>query len=153
VGYLKLAKKGKCMYKRFGVFVFAAVFCLAFSVSYGQEPADDSASKTVPGNVAQSQEHVRHMRAHKRPGLASGIDQNNETPESKQVVAKEIEGGSSKARKATSTHAKSNKTKLQAHIVRSKVAPEKAAFSHPATPSETRSPKPSGFFEELFNQD
>lgn len=153
VGSLISAKEEKCMYKLFGVLVSAAVFCLSSPLSYGQEPADDSASKAVPGNVAQSQGHVRHIRAHKRPGLASDTDQNNETPESKQVVAKEIEGGSSKARKATSPHAKSNKTKLQAHIVKSKVPAEKGAVSRPATPSETRSPKSSGFFEELFNQD
>jgi hypothetical protein len=140
------------MYKRLGISLSAMVFCLASPPSYGQESASDSASEAVPGAIAQPQEHVRHMRAHKRGGVAPDTDQNNETPEPKQVVAKEMEERSAKAPKAPPTRAKFNKTKLQAHIARSKVATDKAVVSHPATPSETI-PKRSGFFEELFNQD
>jgi hypothetical protein len=153
MGYMTSVKKEKSMYKLFGVLVSAAVFCLASPLSYGQEPANDSASETVPGSVAQPQEHVRHIRAHKRPGLASDTDQNNETPKSSQAVAKQIEAGSGKARKATTPHAKSNKPKLEPRIGKTKVTVEKAAVTRPAAPSETTSPKPSGFFEELFNQD
>jgi hypothetical protein len=150
---LILAKEEKSMYRLFRVLVSAAAFCLASSLSYGQEPADDSFSKTVPDNVAQSQEHFRHIRAHKRPEMGSDTDQKKETPSPTLAVAKQIDGGSAKARKVSSRQAKPTKTKLQAKVVKPKVAVEKAAVSRLATPPEIRSPKSSGFFEELFNQD
>ncbi len=135
------------MYKLFGVLLPAAVFCLVSPPSYGQAQGADSGS----GTAAPPEEHVRHIRAHKRSDLASDTDQKKETPSPSQVVAKQVEGGSAKARKFP--QAKLPKTKLQAKTVKSKVAVEKATVSRPATPSEARSPKPSGFFEELFNQD
>jgi hypothetical protein len=147
------AKEEKTMYRLFGVLIFAVVFCFASSLSYGQEPANDSASGRGPDAVAQPQEHFRHIRAHKRPKIASDTDQKKETPSSTLAVAKQIDGGSAKARKVSSPQAKPTKTKLQAKVVKPKVAVEKAAVSRPATPPEIRSPKSSGFFEELFNQD
>ena len=147
------AKEEKTMYGLFGVLLFSVVFCLASSLSYGQEPANDSASGRGPDAVAQSQEHFRHIRAHKRPEMASDTDQKKETPSSTLAVVKQIDGGSAKARKVSSPQAKPTKTKLQAKVVKPKVAVEKAAVSRPATPSETTSSKSSGFFDELFNQD
>lgn len=138
------------MYKLFGVLLSAAVFCLASPMSYCQELAVNSASESGD-DVAQSQEHVRHIRAHKRPNQTSDPDQAKETPSATQAVIKQIEGGMAKARKYPRD--KPSKKKLQAQIVKSKLATDKAAVSRPATPSEPGDPKPTGFFEELFNQD
>jgi hypothetical protein len=141
-------KEEKWMYKLFGVLLSAAVFCLASPMSYCQELAVNSASESGD-NVARFEEHVRHIRAHKRPNQASDTDQAKETPSATQAVVKQIEGGL--ARKYP--QAKPSKKKLQAQIVKSKVATDKAAISRPATPSKPGDPKPTGFFEELFNQD
>jgi hypothetical protein len=141
------------MYRLFGVLVYATALSLASLPSYGQERTTDGDAETLTDTVAQSQEHVRHIRAHKRPGSASDTDQSDAPPKPNQTVPNQIEAATNKAYKPTAAPIRSHKTMMKAQIVRSKVGVEKASVSRPVPPPAATGPKSSGFFEELFNQD
>ncbi len=132
------------MNKLFRILLSAAIFCLVSSLSYGQEPA----TKTDASIIAQPQEHVRHMRAHKTPREATDISQNNEMAEP--AVAKQSGSGSGKAPKASAAPSQS-KPKQLAQRGRSRVAASKQTVSRPVIPSEAPQQKQTDFFEELFN--
>lgn len=132
------------MNKLFGISLSAAVFCLASSLSSGQELA----TKGDAGTTAQPQEHVRHMRAHKTPGVGTDVSQNNEMPEP--AVAKQSESGSGKAPKASAAPLQSKKKQV-AQRDRSRVAANKQTANRPVIPHEAPQQKQSDFFEELFN--
>jgi hypothetical protein len=132
------------MHKLFGVLLSAAVYSVASPLSYAQEPA----SKNDAGTIAQPQEHVRHMRAHKTPRVATDISQNNEMPEP--AVAKQSGSGTEKTPKASATPPRP-KTKQLAQRGRSRVAADRQIVSRPVIRAEPQGQKQSDFFEELFN--
>lgn len=138
------------MSKAIGVLVSAAVFCLLSPLSYGQQPVTGSVPESVSSPDSKLEEHVRHMRPRKRPSLASESDQSAELPEPN--VATKSETEPSKVPKIAAAQPKT-KTKPVAQKAKSRVATAKNAVSNSSAPPESASPKPRGFFEELFNED
>jgi hypothetical protein len=132
------------MYKHLRVLLSTSVLYLASSLSYGQEPA----TKTDAGIIAQPQEHVRHMRAHKTPREATDISQNNEMPAP--AVAKQSGSEARKAPKVSAAHPQP-KTKQVAQRGGSRVAADKQTVSRPVIRAEPQGQRQSDFFEELFN--
>jgi hypothetical protein len=137
------------MYRVSGVLVLVFVL-LGSPYSFAEEPPiTGGGSEIASGQDAKPEEHVRHLRAHRKPSRTSEADETVEPPE---PAAAAPTREADKVPVASVAQPKP-KTKQQAAKPKSRIVTVKETMSRPATPAEILQSKPRGFFEELFNQE
>lgn len=138
------------MRKLFAVLASTAVFCLASPLSHAQQSTAGAGSETVPSSEDRPEEHVRHMRAHKKARMTSETEQNTEAPEA--TVVKATENVAQEGGKSSPAPAKVKPKKL-AQKPKPRIAPERVSGTRPMNPTGYPAPRSSGFLEDLFGQE
>ncbi len=102
-------RRDNIVHKRFGAMLLVSVLVLGCAGARGQESAGDQDDQETPvaGSGVAQREHVRHMRAHKKPSVgteaasqAKATAKNSGKPEASQQSRKPRAG----ARKSHKSH-------------------------------------------------